>query len=91
MAEEFALEQGFRNAAHVNGHHSLAVSGRKAVQFVRHHVLSRTVLAGYQHIGICGGNAGNLLLQRADTFRLANENASVIIMPCVSVGQSGAA
>ena len=91
MTEEFALEQGFRNAAHVNGHHSLAVSGGKAMQFVRHHILSRTVLAGDQHIGVCGGNAGNLFLQRADTFRLANESACVVIMPCVSVGQSGTA
>ena len=56
-----------------------------------YHILSRTVFAGDQHIGVCGGNAGNLFLQRADTFRLTNEGASVVIMPCVSIGQSGTA
>ena len=74
MAKQLAFKQRVGNGAHVDTHHRFRHAGRQAVKLMGEHILSRTVFASNQHIGVGACHFLHQSLQSQHCFRLSPDH-----------------
>ncbi len=73
VAEEFAVDQAFRQGSAIDGHEPVLAAGAAVVKGARHNFLASTGLAMDQDRSICGADIHDLFAEGLHGRRIADE------------------